>query len=86
MTNLSQENCNVIEQYPLEDSLDHLQGRFEKEEESYNAANNDSSKRLQKAVSELLISLISSEAASYLISRAGNRHILGHDLLELRRL
>jgi hypothetical protein len=84
MANLFQDDRNIIEQHPLDNSLDRLRDTLRKEEESYDAADDDSTQKLQKAISGLLGALLLSEAAGHLASRTESREI-ATDLLGLRR-
>lgn len=81
--NLSQNDHNIIAEQPLDSSLDHLRGLLQKTEKSCDAADDDSDKGLQKAILELLGTLLLSEAANYLPSQTGNRDVAS-DLLRLR--
>lgn len=83
MANLSQIDHNIIAEHPLNSSLDHLRSLLRKTEKSYDAADDNSDQGLQKAILELLVTLLLSEAAEYLPSQTGNRDVAS-DLLRLR--
>ena len=84
MANVLQDNRIVIEKYPLENSLHHLQDVLQNAEESHDAADDKSDQARQKAASGLLHALIGSEASDHLASRTGN-HDVASDLLRLRQ-
>ena len=90
MANLSQDNHKIIMEHPLNDSLDHLRNVLQKAEQSYkpNAISYDgavgsSSQGPEKAISRLLIALISSDVALYLPSRTGTQNMC-FDLVAVR--
>lgn len=90
MVNLSQEDCTIILEHLLDDSLAHLQDALRKAERSYkpgvisyDGAVDRSDQGLQKATSRLLSALTGSDVALYLPSKTGNRNVAS-DLLRVR--
>ena len=84
MANLLQNDHNIIAEHLLDSFLDHLWGLFQKTEKFCDAADDDSDQGLQKAILELLLTFLLSEAAIYLCSKTGNRDVAS-DLLRLRK-
>lgn len=83
MASLSQNDHNIIAEHPLNSTLDHLRDLLRKTEKSCNAVDDDFDQGLQKAILELLATLLLSETANYLPSQTGNRNV-AIDLLSLR--
>ena len=82
MTNLSQNDRNIIAEYPLSKNFDHLQEPLRKAEQNYESGpipNNDTltkDQRRQKAISSLLLALMGQKAAFNLRSKIGNNNII----------
>ncbi len=84
MGNLLPKDRDIIEKYPLDNTLNHLQDTLRKAEQSYDAVDDNSDQVPRKAASGLLGALIGSETSAHLSSRIGNREV-ATDLLGLRR-
>lgn len=63
MASLSQNDHNIIAEHPLNSTLDHLRDLLRKTEKSCNAVDDDFDQGLQKAILELLGTLLLSEPA-----------------------
>ena len=76
MVDISQGDRDVIERYPLNDSLDRLGGLLQEAEEVYNSRLSDSLDRLYRnAISKLIVALQGADAAFYLRSRINDGNI-----------
>lgn len=82
MANLSHNDHNVIAEHPLDSSLDHIQVLLRKTESD--TPDDDSDQGPKKAILELLVALLTSDAAKYLSSPVGNRDV-AFDLLRLHQ-
>ena len=86
MANLSQDDRNIIESYPLKNSLGHLQGCLKEAQQTYDVADDGSGQGAQKAVSSLLLALMGQESAYNLRSKAGNGDLVSELYTVVRRI
>jgi hypothetical protein len=70
---LSQNNCDVIARYPINDSLEHLQHLFEEAEEAYDASADPREEICLRAITRLLYALQGVEAAFNLRSQRSDQ-------------
>ncbi|MCJ1367486.1 hypothetical protein MMC16_006619 [Acarospora aff. strigata] len=75
MANLSQDDRDIIEKYPLDNSLDHLREALRGVEQSYDAKVDDSGQGAQKAISRLLYTLQGHEVALGARSKTSNENV-----------
>jgi len=84
MGNLLPKDRDIIDKYPLDNTLNHLQDALRKAEQSYDAVDDNSDQIPGKEASGLLGTLIGSETSGHLSLRTGNREV-ATDLSGLRR-
>ena len=75
MAHLLQSERNIIERYPLDNSLHYLHSALRDTEQCYDLPDDESRQKTQKSVSRLLLALIGQTAAFNLRSRSADRDL-----------
>lgn len=91
MANLSQDNCTIITEHPLDNSLDHLRDSLRKAEQSFKPGSIDDAGNISdqgplKAVVRLLTTLQSHDVAIIISSKTGNGDLASELITIFRRV